>query len=332
MDVLLFGGSEFVGRAYLEKLIAEGYTVDVITRGIKPITVKGYRNHFKCDRKDEKDLAEHIENRTYDYIFDISAYTVEDIKPILSILNRSRLKRYFLVSTGGVYTPSDSIVSEEGNIGYNKNWGIYGVNKRNVELKLIKEHALANFPILIFRPTYIYGEGNNLYRESYFFQRLIDQLPIPYPDTNMGKAQYIHIDDLVNISIKAIKVEKTNGEAFNITNPEIFTWKQLIQTFKEVTNREGEVISISQSDMERLEVTSKEFFPFRDVTYLLDIQKLQEFGLPTPTISLRAGLERSFKWFTGQNIPRQYHLFNSLDKVISSNIYIITNETRIVHY
>ncbi|WP_397538509.1 NAD-dependent epimerase/dehydratase family protein [Rummeliibacillus pycnus] len=320
MDVLLFGGSEFVGRAYLEKLIAEGYTVDIITRGIKPITVKGYRNHFKCDRKDEMALAVHIENRTYDYIFDISAYTVEDIMPILNILNRSRLKRYFLMSTGGVYTQSDSILTEEGNIGYNKNWENYGVDKRNVELKLIKEHALANFPILIFRPTYIYGEGNNLYRESYFFQRLIDQLPIPYPDTNMGKSQYIHIDDLVNISIEAVKDEETNGEVFNITNPEIFTWKQLIQTFKEVTNKEGEVISISQSDMERLDVTSKEFFPFRDVTYLLNIQKLQKFGLPTPTISLREGLERSFKWFTGQNIPRQYHLFNSLDKVISSNI------------
>ncbi|HWI49387.1 MAG TPA: hypothetical protein VNU45_14305 [Rummeliibacillus sp.] len=145
-------------------------------------------------------------------------------------------------------------------------------------------------------------------------------MPIPYPDTDLGKAQYIHIDDLVNISIEAIKDETTNGEAFNITNPEIFTWDKLIETFKEVTNKEVPVVSISQSDMDRLGVTSKQFFPFRDVTYLLDIQKLQEFGLPTPTISLRKGLERSFKWFTGQNIPRQYHLFNSLDKVISMKI------------
>ncbi|HWI49386.1 MAG TPA: NAD-dependent epimerase/dehydratase family protein [Rummeliibacillus sp.] len=156
MNVLLFGGSEFVGRAYLEKLIAEGYTVDIITRGIKPITVKGYRNHFKCDRKDEKALAEHLENRSYHYVFDISAYTVEDITPILNVLDRTRLKRYFLMSTGGVYTPTDSVVTEEGNIGYNKNWGMYGVDKRNVELELIKEQTLANFPILVFRPTYIW--------------------------------------------------------------------------------------------------------------------------------------------------------------------------------
>ncbi|WP_170061447.1 NAD-dependent epimerase/dehydratase family protein [Rummeliibacillus pycnus] len=317
MDVLLFGGSEFVGRAYLERLVADGHMVDIVTRGIKPITVKGYRNHLKCNRQDENALATQLEGRAYDYVFDISAYTVEDIKPILKVLNRTKLQRYFLMSTGGVYTPSDSVVNEDGEIGFNKNWGTYGVDKRKIELELMEVHRLKNFPILIFRPTYIYGEGNNLYRETYFFQRLIDQLPIPYPDTSKGKAQYIHIEDLVNITMEAIVKEATNGEAFNITNSEIFTWKELIQTFKLVTNKEVPEISITQTEMDQLAINSREFFPFRDVTYLLDIQKLIDFGLSTPTISLKEGLERSYNWFKSKKIPRQYHLLNSLEKVVS---------------
>lgn len=111
------------------------------------------------------------------------------------------------MSTGGVYTPSTSILIENDEIGFNKNWGNYGVDKRKVELLLLTEFKMRNLPILIFRPTYIYGEGNNLYRESYFFQRIVDQLPIPYPDTKQVKTQFIHIEEFINITFEAIKKE-----------------------------------------------------------------------------------------------------------------------------
>lgn len=318
MDVLLFGGSEFVGKAYLEKLIKQGFTVDLVTRGIKPITSKGFRHHFKCDRRDKKALEKHLKNHTYEYIFDISAYTVEDINPILEVLNRTRLKRYFLMSTGGVYISSTNVLTESAEIGFNKNWGDYGVDKRKAELQLKKEYSQRNLPILIFRPTYIYGEGNNLYRETYFFQRIEDQLPIPYPDTGKGKAQFIHINDLVTITLKAIANEKTNGEVFNITNPEIYTWQELIEVFKDVTKTEVPTIPLLERDLDSLGVDSRDFFPFRDITYLLDIQKLRDFGLPTPEISLNEGINKSFNWFKHQEIERQYHLLNNLNKVISS--------------
>lgn len=316
MEVLLLGGSEFVGKAYLENLISKGFIVDFITRGIKPITTKGFRNHFKCDRRDEKTLKEQIKDYTYDYVFDISAYTVDDIKPILNIINRSNLKRYFLLSTGGVYTPSTFLITENDEIGYNSNWGDYGLNKKKVEELLLDEFKVRNLPILIFRPTYIYGEGNNLYRETYFFQRIKDHLPIPYPDTNKGKTQFIYIKDLVNITIEAVKNDLTNGEEFNITNPEIYTWKELIQILEEVTKTEVIMVPIPQQTLNELNISSKEFFPFRDITYLLSVQKLVDFGLPIPKISLNAGLEESFKWFNSQKIEQYYELFKSLDKLI----------------
>lgn len=315
MDVLLLGGTEFVGKAYLEKLISNGFTVDFITRGFKPITTKGYRHHFKCDRRDENSLAKLLRNRAYDYIFDISAYTEEDIKPILNTIDRSRLKRYFLLSTGGVYAPSSSILSENDEIGFNKNWGTYGVDKRKVELLLIEEFKSKNLPILIFRPTYIYGEGNNLYRESYFFHRIIDQLPIPYPDTKQVKTQFIHIEDLIDITFEAIQKEATNGEAFNLTNPEMYTWKELLVNIKEITKIDVPILPVSEEMMNKLRVNSKDFFPFRDVNYLLSIQKLKNYKLPEPKITLKEGLERSYNWFNNQKIKRQYNLFCALDKV-----------------
>lgn len=312
----MFGGSEFVGRAYLEKLIAEGFTVDLVTRGIKPITTKGYRHHFKCNRRDAVALEKHLKHHTYDYIFDISAYTIEDIKPIVKMMDRSRLKRYFFMSTGGVYTPSTAILSEDAQIGFNPNWGNYGTEKRDVERLLLQAHKQENLPILIFRPTYIYGEGNNLYRESYFFQRIEDQLPIPYPDTGNGQTQFIHIDDLVMITLQAMTNEATNGEVFNITNPHIYTWHELMQVLQDVTSTEVSTIQVSQKDLDFLGITSKAFFPFRDITYLLDTQKLQDFGLSIPTISLKEGLERAYRWFGYQEFERKYHQFPQLEKVM----------------
>ena len=44
-----------------------------------------------------------------------------------------------------------------------------------------------------------------------------------------------------------------------------------------------------------LEVRS--FFPFRDVTFLLEIDKLIKDGLYEPKIAIREGLEKTFKWY-----------------------------------
>lgn len=175
-------------------------------------------------------------------------------------------------------------------------------------------------PVTIFRPTYIYGKGNNLYREKYFIDRIENGLEIPIPiriDDNGIKNevlnQFLYIDDMVKIIQSCIGNEKSNGQAYNIAHPEKISWRNLIQTSSEVINKEAHIIEVNNG---LFGIHDREFFPFRNVTYMLSIEKLIRDGLYVPKIDLKKGLK-----LTLENYNKNFH--ECSDKRMNKIEYII---------
>lgn len=315
MKVLVMGGTEFVSSSLTKHLISKGYIVDIFTRGIKPIKYDGIRKHLKGDRKSIEDLKANISNEPYDYIFDISAYVKEDVEKLISILNKESLKRYVFCSSGSVYTPSDEIVTEEFKRGENLNWGSYGLDKKKAEDYLLGLWEDEKLPVTIFRPTYIYGEENNLYRETYFFDRVTKGLDIPIPKGNK-ETQFVYISDLVKVFESAIHAGQTVGQAYNVTHSHIVTWQQLVETTMKVVNRK---VNIKKVDSEKVNISTREYFPFRNVTYLLDTKKAEKDGLYMPQIDLFEGLELAYKWYCNAKPETKDTKMNKIDLVLVSH-------------
>ncbi|WZY00015.1 NAD-dependent epimerase/dehydratase family protein [Bacillus sp. FSL W7-1360] len=311
-SVLVLGGTAFVGRAVLEALIASGYMVDFVTRGQRKVDVTGYRTHHICDRTDEQALSECIAGVHYDYVFDISAYTRHDIEVVLHVIETSKLQRYVFLSSGAVYLPSQQLLHEHSLRGANPHWGRYGLDKREAEDVLFENKY--NVPVTIFRPPYIYGEGNELYRESYFFQQVEKGEAIPYPATDK-RVQFVHIDDVVRMMLAAVTNEQAENEAYHLAHPEEVTWEKLVRTCTRCAG-ETQLLPVSVEEMALLQVTAKQFFPFRDVMYKMCTDKLREHGLPQPRIGLEEGLRRSYDWFTRQAFQEPtIHAMNELARV-----------------
>ena len=297
MKALVMGGTEFVSKSLAKHLIEEGYIVDIFTRGLKPVKYYGFRNHLIGDRKSLEDLNINLSKEKYDYVFDISAYTKEDVEKLTMILNKENLKRYVLCSSGAVYIPSEEIVTEDFTRGENINWGIYGFNKKEAEDYLFDLYEKEQFPVTMFRPTYIYGDENNLYRESYLFDRIAKGLDIPIP-SGEEKTQFVYIGDLVKVFESAIHTDKAIGKSYNVTHSEIITWKQLVETTMKVMNKK---VNIKEIDTKKLNIHVRQFFPFRNVTYLLDTYKAKSDGLYCPKVNLIEGLEKTYKWYRDIN-------------------------------
>ncbi len=287
--ILVMGGATFVSSSLAKYLIKQGYTVDILTRGLRSIDYNGFREHLICDRKLSREMQQVLKDRKYDFVFDISAYTEDDIKILMNSMETSLLKKYIFCSSGAVYKPSDVAVNESFERGENQNWGSYGMDKKAAE-DLIMGSEL---PYIIFRPTYIYGENNNLYREVYFFDRILNSMAIPLPVGKNTITQFIHIEDLIRVFESAMFIEATS-KVYNVTNPEAITWADLISCCGEVV---GKKPIFKQIDINKVKLEPREYFPFRDVTYILDISKLIEDGLHTPTITLKNGLQRTYKWY-----------------------------------
>jgi Nucleoside-diphosphate-sugar epimerases len=306
-NILLMGGTTFVSSSLAKHLISQGYNIDILTRGIKPIDYNGFKNHLICNRKSKSEVAELLKGKSYEYIFDISAYTKEDVEIILTSIDKTNLKGYIFCSSGAVYKPSDEIINEEYEMGENPNWGKYGTDKKEAEEYIIKSKV----PYVIFRPTYIYGEGNNLYREGYFFDRIKNKKPIPMPFGNNTKTQFVHIDDLVKTFESAMHLEKKN-KIYNITNPDVVTFEDLINTCGQVVNEKPNIIKI---DTNKIKDDVRTYFPFRDVTYMLDIKKLKDDGLHVPKITLKEGLSKTYIWYLLNKPQLEDKRMNRVDEI-----------------
>ncbi|MBL4931201.1 SDR family oxidoreductase [Clostridium paridis] len=310
-NILIMGGTTFVSSSLAKHLIKQGYSIDILTRGIKPLDYKGFRNHLICNRKSKSEVENILNGKSYEYIFDISAYTKEDVESILTSIDKSNLKSYIFCSSGAVYKPSYELINEDDEKGENPNWGKYGTDKKEAEDYIINSRV----PYVIFRPTYIYGEGNNLYREGYFFDRIKNKKTIPMPNGSNTKTQFIHIDDLVKTFESAMLLEKKN-KIYNITNPDVVTFEKLIIICGEVVNEKPNIIKI---DRNKIRDDVRTYFPFRDVTYMLDIKKLLEDGLHVPSISLKVGLERTYTWYLDKKPQLEDKRMNRMEEITLKN-------------
>lgn len=305
--VLVMGGTNFVSSSLVKYLIEKGYAVDILTRGIKSINYEGFREFIVCDRKSKKQIQEKLKDKQYEFIFDISAYTREDVQILLTSIDTTKLKRYIFCSSGAVYKPSNDIVCECFEKGENPNWGEYGTDKKEAEDFIIN----SEIPYTIFRPTYIYGEDNNLYREAYFFDKIKNNKVIPIPYGNNTKTQFIHIDDLIRIFESAM-YNANSCKIYNVTNPQIVSWEDFVMTCGEVI---GNKTIIKKIDTEQIKLEVRSYFPFRDVTYMLDIKQLINDGLYVPKISLKEGLERAYKWYLDEKPNLSDLRMNKVDEL-----------------
>lgn len=290
VKVLVLGGSGFVSESLATYLINRGYDIDILTRGLRKVNYSGYKDHIICDRKNKEALKNALSNKKYDVIFDISAYSKDDVEILFSCINPSSLKRYIFCSSAAVYIPSAENIKEDANKGENSTWGSYGYNKLQAEHyinELIKNKGLH---ATIFRPSYIYGEGNDLYRECFFFDKIKNDEVILVPEDDV-KVQFIHIQDLVKAFECAIYNDNDN-RSYNLTSPDLYSWDEVIKSCTSILNKEAKIKKIPLSNSE-----VRSYFPFRSTNFNLNIMDLRENGFHLPVIYLKEGLEMSYKWY-----------------------------------
>ena len=99
MKILVMGGTRFVGKSLVEKLLNQNHEIDIFTRGNRP-NLKG-TNLIKGDRNLKENIL-NIKNNKYDYIFDISGRELDQTKILLENI-KDDFKRYIYVSSAGVY-------------------------------------------------------------------------------------------------------------------------------------------------------------------------------------------------------------------------------------
>lgn len=96
-NILVFGGSYFVGRIFVEDLIREGvYSVYVVNRGNRPIKIEGI-HEIVCNRNHPEHLRASLPPLVWDAVVDFCAYSPVDIEQSMSALPQAALRHYIFI-------------------------------------------------------------------------------------------------------------------------------------------------------------------------------------------------------------------------------------------
>ena len=283
MKILVMGGTRFVGKSLVGKLLNQNHDIDIFTRGNKSNPentnlIKGDRNDIECILK--------LQNNKYDVIYDISGRELEQTKLLIDNVADS-FQRYIYVSSAGVYSENYELpLSEDSPLDpQSRHKGKFETENWLIEQKI---------PFTSFRPTYIYGPGNYNKIENWFFERLFQLKKIPIPGDGSLITQLGHVSDLSDVMIKCLDFEKSKNSIYNCSGEKGITIKGLIYMCAEVCGLKKNDISLNKFDFEKLDPKSRKGFPIRLNHYQTDISKIKNDLNWEPKFDLLSGLKDSF--------------------------------------
>lgn len=226
LNILILGGTSFLGPHQIAYALGRGHSVSTFTRGKTLPTV--HKELFKNVKQligDRNNDLSALKEGTWDVVIDNSGQNVEWTKNSAELL-KDRTELYLYTSSTGVYYPyltenikedtkllleePEELEDEEMRIEY---W--YGVMKANSELAAKK--AYGDDRTIVVRPTYMFGPADKTNRFIHWPLRLSKGGEVLVPGKPQDPVQYIDVRDVAEFMIRLIE-EKHSG-TFNAVGP-----------------------------------------------------------------------------------------------------------------
>tara|TARA_B100000575_G_scaffold100093_1_gene79879 strand:- start:2452 stop:3369 length:918 start_codon:yes stop_codon:yes gene_type:complete len=284
LKVLFYGGTRFVGKALVARLLSRGHEIYIFTRGKLPVPKNA--THLKGDRSNDEDLSQ-LTDHSFDLIVDSSGRKLEDTQRLLKFSGFPSF-RFIYISSAGVYENTELFPASEDSL---IDVGSRHIGKAKTESWLKAE----GIPFTSFRPTYIYGPGNYNPIEKWFFDRITHNRTIPIPFDGQTITQLGHVSDLADAITKSIETETAINQIYNCSGTKAVTFKGLIETAILATGKKVSDFNLRSFDPSKLDPKARKLFPLRLTNFFTDTSKIQNDLSWKPKFSLLNGLIDSYE-------------------------------------
>lgn len=270
MQVLIIGGTRFVGALLTFRLLARGDTVTLFNRGRTADPFGDRVERLRGDRTTPA-LAQSLAGRRFDAVVDFAAYTGDDARGAIAALG-DRAGHYVFISTGQVYLVREGCPRPARELDYAgpvmprpaeesqiEPW-TYGVEKRAAEDALAEAWATSRFPSTRLRVPMINGERDPQRRVEGYLWRILDGGPVLVPDGGLAIARHIYALDLAIAIAKILGDQRTFGEANNLCQDETPSVWELIGMLAERLGAPDRRVALPSAALGDLPV--KEISPF----------------------------------------------------------------------
>jgi nucleoside-diphosphate-sugar epimerase len=274
MQILLIGGTRFVGYQLTWRLVAADHRVTLLNRGHTPDPFGPRVERLIADRT-TADFEKVLMDRSFDVVVDFAAYTGADARQSVATFGNGRVGHYIVISTGQVYlvragcprpareTDYDGpLVPEPTNDpGQQSEWR-YGIDKRAMEDTLSAAWEENRFPATRLRLPMVNGERDHFHRLESYLWRILDGGPVLLPDGGTDLTRHVYGGSVVQTITGILGQQATFGQAYNLCQDETPTLAALLTMLAELVGAPARLFPVPASTLaaDSLEVT--EVSPF----------------------------------------------------------------------
>lgn len=309
-NVLVAGGTGFVGVNLIKRLLSLGANVRATIHRKNPVIIDDRIKYIKCDLLKIKDCKKVV--RDMDYVFLCAANTsgaaVIAKNPLVHVtpnivMNSQMLeaayfanvKKFIWLSSNAAYPPSGNrFVKEEEFFDGDPYETYFGVAwmKRYTEIlcRMYSEKLKNPMMTVVLRPSNIYGPYDDFdFQTSHVMAALIRKVierhsPLEVWGTGNDIRDWIYIDDFIDAMILATK--KINSyNPINIALGEGHSIKNALQMILEIDGYTDAKVKYNLS--------KPSMIPIR----LIDTTKSESILGFKPKINLKAGIEKTMEWY-----------------------------------
>lgn len=101
-SALILGGTQFVGKRLVQRLLAEGVEVTIATRGKTPDSFGDQVSRVKISREDAESQQRAFQDKQWDVVFDQTCYSSQEALDTLKALE-GKIQKYVFTSSQAVY-------------------------------------------------------------------------------------------------------------------------------------------------------------------------------------------------------------------------------------
>lgn len=220
LDVLVLGGTGFIGPHLVEYALARGHRLTLFNRGRTNTHLFPEVEKLVGDRNDDVSA---LEGRKWDAVIDNSGYTPQQVRLSTDLL-KNACDQYLFTSTRSVYSDyTRDVMDEDAPVGPEdipeSEWDGYGPNKVLAE-RVIQEAFGAR--TLITRPPVIVGPGDRTDRFTYWVDRIDDGGDILVQGDAGDPIQFIDVRDLAEFYVHLLEnsitgIYNTEGPGSSLT-------------------------------------------------------------------------------------------------------------------
>lgn len=321
MRVLVIGGTLFIGKLLVKRLIAADHEVTILHRKAEHPFGRRVRNAI-ADRNDAKSIREALAGMRFDAVYDLAydwerGTTAQQVEATAKSVPGD-LSRYIFMSSVAAY--GDGLNhAEDDPLASDMHANDYVRNKAGSERALFRMYHESRFPVVTMRPPFVYGPENPFYREAFFWDRLRLDRPIIIPGDGNRLMQFVYVNDLVEACFNALEKHTAPGRAFNVADEKPLTQVEVVNEFAKALGKSPTLVRVPRDIIARnggnVFVEPLYFGQYYDVPPITEAVGRVKRVLNVVLTPFGAGLKETYKWYLKHGSDRKLD-FTFEDKLI----------------